>query len=43
MDHPFIAQVLKQHGQLISHLEIKVQVSDRLQLRDGVLRGNSTL
>jgi hypothetical protein len=35
LDHPFIAQMLKQHGQLISHLIMKVKVSqERLKLKE---------
>jgi hypothetical protein len=35
LDHPFIAQWLKQHGHLISKLTVEVHVSeDRLKLRD---------
>jgi Leucine-rich repeat (LRR) protein len=35
LGHPCIDQWLKQHGQLISHLEVQVQVSgDRLKLRE---------
>jgi hypothetical protein len=35
VDHPFIAQWLKQHGHLISKLAVGVQVGeDRLKLRD---------
>jgi hypothetical protein len=35
LDHPFISQWLKQHGQLISHLAAKIHVSeDRLKLKD---------
>jgi hypothetical protein len=35
LNHPFISQLLKQHGQLISHPIMKVKVSnDRLRLRD---------
>jgi hypothetical protein len=35
LDHPCIAQWLKQHGQLISHLNIQLYISeDRLKLRD---------
>jgi Leucine-rich repeat (LRR) protein len=34
-NHPYIAQWVKQHGQLISHLTAKVRVSeDRLKLKD---------
>jgi Leucine-rich repeat (LRR) protein len=37
LNHPCIAQWLDQHGQLISHLTIRVHVSDaRLKLRDFV-------
>jgi Leucine-rich repeat (LRR) protein len=37
LTHPFIAQWLKQHGQLISHVAVEVHVSeDRLKLRDFV-------
>jgi hypothetical protein len=35
LDHPCIAQLLTQHGQLISHLTVKVDVSqEMLKLRD---------
>jgi hypothetical protein len=35
MDHTCVAQWLKQHGQLISHLTVEVEVSeDRLKLRE---------
>jgi hypothetical protein len=35
LDHPYVAQWLKQHGQLISHLTMGIHVSnDRLKLRE---------